>query len=271
MAILILYALIFLNSIGYFLILFWNTNINSILITILAIVLGILATALFYAITFFIYILIARKLKPGNKLNSKILHGYSNLVLHFTNVKLKVYGKENIKKGETYFFAPNHKSMMDIVTMYNIVATGFVAKKEVLNMPLIKNFFKTMGVVTIDRENDREAAKSLIQASKYLKNGINMCVFPEGGIKTRETDEIIDVKAGAFKIAYKAEVPIIPISFINNRLLAENCPKKKTNVYCKIHKPILYSEYKDLTTFELGEMISKIVNDGIKELNEGVK
>ena len=90
-------------------------------------------------------------------------------------------------------------------------------------------------------------------------------IFPEGGIKTRETEEMIEIKPGAYKLAEWSESAISPVSIIGT---SKNATRKKfrtLHVKVIIHKPITKDDYKDLNTTELGEKVFGIVNEGIKD------
>lgn len=264
---LILFMFMFPIGFGALFTFIFNTYTNmplgaSIPISIL---IGIVLFALFVAILFFGYIPIAKRIKPTNKFNKVYIKQYAIFALFVTRIKLKVVGMENLKdfdlNNEKYILTPNHKSLMDVVAIYKMFpGIGFIAKKEVYDMPLIPAYFHAMGVVPIDRNNDRQAAKGILEGIKRVKNKEPMCIFTEGGIKTRETDRMVELKPGAFKLAIKAEANIIPISFKNNHLISKNSPKRKTKVTMYIHKPIRYEDYKDMSTQEIAEMVNKIVN-----------
>lgn len=242
-----------------------NTNILLGFEIVISILIGIVLYAIFVAILFFGYIPIAKKISPVNKFNKALIKQYAGFALYVTKVKVKVEGLENIKdfdlKKEKFVVTPNHKSLLDVVAIYKVFpGIGFIAKKEVYDMPIIPAYFKAMGVVPIDRNNDRKAAVGILEGIKKVKRNEPMCIFTEGGIKTRETDKMVELKPGAFKLPLKAEASIIPVSFKNNHLISKNSPKRKTRVTMYIHKPIRYEEYKDMNTQEIAVMVHEIVN-----------
>ena len=105
----------------------------------------------------------------------------------------------------------NHRSIfdplivMDKLRRYHI---AFVSKPENFSIPIAGRIAHAAGFLTIDRENDRNALKSILIAADYLKRGVcNMAIYPEG---TRsKTEEMLPFHAGSLKIAQKAMVPIV--------------------------------------------------------------
>lgn len=86
---------------------------------------------------------------------------------------------------------------------------GFIAKKEAKKIPFVPTWMDYLGCVFIDRENPREAVKALNEAADKIKSGYSIIIFPEG---TRsKSDNMGQFKGGAFKIAEKTRVPIVPV------------------------------------------------------------
>lgn len=96
-----------------------------------------------------------------------------------------------------------------------------MGKHEILKYPLIKTYFKYLHI-PVNREDKRQAAQSMLQAKKKLAEGWSIVIFPEGGIPDDTAPEMAEFKPGAFVLAKKNNVPIIPITLRNHyRLLSE--------------------------------------------------
>ena len=121
------------------------------------------------------------------------------------------------------------------------------------------------GAVPINRENDREAAKSIIKAIKLVKSGLSMIIFPEGGIKSRETEEMVNLRAGAYKLVTKSEVDLLPVTILGNTKIKEATLFKKAKVKIIIHSAIKKEEYNNMTTQEIGLKVQNIINGDINE------
>lgn len=223
----------------------------------------IISIALSLLIRFVVLVVLANifyKAKPNSKFIRFYAKATANFLRQMSNVSCKYEGRENLTDGPFVLF-PNHKSLTDFLCVY--VGTnkkmGFVAKKELLNNYYIKRFGKGIDCVFVDRENDRSAAESIIQAIKNVKSGTNMCIFPEG---TR-TDgrEMLEGRAGAYKIAIKSKAAIIPVSIKNSHVIRFRSPWRRTKVILKYHKPIMYEEYKDMNTQDLEKKVRDIINE----------
>ncbi len=164
------------------------------------------------------------------------------------NVVLDIKGYDNLPKG-TALLTPNHQSWIDSVCMVAALAkqTGesdvqhkkavFLAKKEILEKKSFKGWGKITNTFFIDRKNTRESLKQLDAMGKYAKeNNDLMVIFPEG---TRTKDgKLQEFKTGAFRLAKKEFVPIIPVT-INNSYKGANFDRKgKAHVEIIFGKPI---------------------------------
>ena len=119
------------------------------------------------------------------------------------------FGQENIPEG-TCVFMGNHQSILDIPVLRNSAGRtiDFVAKKELLKVPVVGYWISHINSVALDRENPREGIKAISKAVENVKEGYTFAVFPEG---TRSKDgKIHEFKKGSGKIATKPKVPIVP-------------------------------------------------------------
>lgn len=230
------------------------------------ILIGLLAASLFVLSTFFI----GRYLTKMGKVTGRIRHFYVWNIADFVRmfivrIRIKVIGKENIPKDTNYVVYGNHKSNVDPIIIVSALRTrmGFAAKSELFGVKLLNGWIDNIGCININRENDREAVREILKGIGYVKQGLSMGIFPEGGIKSRDTNYMVDVKPGAYKLATKAGVPIVPIALIGSRYIKDRAPKKSTKVTMVIGKPIYEEEYKEMTTVELGDHVFKIINDMI--------
>lgn len=235
---------------------------------ILWIFLAIISSILSIAIYALFFLLVGSKTKPTNRYKHFILRNVCFLAIKFQRIKIVIKGKENIL-DEPFVVYANHKSKMDPLLIYysmNRVCSA-IGKKSLFVNPLMKLVSKTYGAIPLDRENDREAAKSIIMGIKSVKKGLSMIIFPEGGIKTRDTDEMVSLRAGAYKLATKAEVAVLPVSIIGSSKIATKKFFHKITVELIFHKPIFKEEYKQLNTTQLGLMVENIINEGIASEN----
>ena len=228
--------------------------------------LGLISTVIIFVGWLYLIVLpIIKRLNP----NSKLKIFYTVHILKMINivcgVKVKVIGKENLTKETKVLYVSNHKSMIDPVVMYEAMGCKgptAAAKSDLWDIKPLLPFLNAFRVIKINRSSDREAAKSIVDGIKYMKEGNGIILYPEGGIKTRELEQMVAVKPGAYKLAMKSEAVIQPMALIGSAKIS----KRKlfslpTVVTVKILPAITYDEYKDLNTHELAYKILEIVNE----------
>ncbi len=184
--------------------------------------------------------------------------------LRIAGTKVIAIGEENIPKDTAVLYVGNHRSFFDILVTYVRVPrpTGYISKKEMLKWPLLNIWMKNLHCLFLDRENIKEGLKTILTAVDKVKNGISICIFPEG-TRNKEADTFLPFHEGSFKIAEKGDVPIIPMTIVNSAAIFENqFPRiKKTTVVVEYGKPIYVKELDKDTKKSLGAYTQKIISD----------
>ncbi len=150
--------------------------------------------------------------------SGRVQHGFARLwswlILTTAMCPLRVEGLENVDLSRAAIYASNHQSALDIPSLYVGLQFQFriMAKKELFSYPFMGWHLKRSGQIPIERENARSSLKSLIRASETVRDGMPLLVFPEGG---RTPDGTIKpFLGGAFYVAIKAGVPIVPMALV---------------------------------------------------------
>jgi 1-acyl-sn-glycerol-3-phosphate acyltransferase len=126
--------------------------------------------------------------------------------------RIRVHGTNNLRREETYVYMANHSSLIDTPALFAYLPYQFkiMAKKELFYVPFMGWHLWTSGNFPVDRSDGRKTAKSLRAVIEGVKGGKSLAVFPEG---TRTPDgHLQEFKPGAFKIALRAGVPIVPVT-----------------------------------------------------------
>lgn len=141
-----------------------------------------------------------------------VIQKYVKNSLKKANIKLEVSGQENLPKGNVLFVA-NHANWADAFIMMSVVdrPIGMIIAKEANweNFSFIKGWTSMLNCLYLDRNNNRNAIKTINEACEILKAKSSMGVFPEG-VVTR-SNELYQFRDGAFRMAVKSQVPIVPI------------------------------------------------------------
>lgn len=140
--------------------------------------------------------------------------GWSWLIMKSIFSPVKVTGLDKIDISKPHVYASNHASALDIPVLYVNLPFQFriAFKKELLSYPVIGWHLKRSGQVCIDQQNPGRSISSIRAALKGIKAGLPLVIFPEGG---RTPDgEIKPFLAGAFFLAIKAQVDIVPLALV---------------------------------------------------------
>lgn len=115
-----------------------------------------------------------------------------------------------------YVVCMNHGSYLDIIHAFNVIPHYFLfmGKHELLKWPLLRIFFKDMHIA-VNRASSAGAAKAFRKAGQALEGGVSVCIFPEGTIPL-SAPRMKSFKDGAFRLAVEKQVPIVPITFVDN-------------------------------------------------------
>lgn len=184
------------------------------------------------------------------------------------NVHIDAHGVENIPKENGFMFFPNHQGLYDVLAIMEACPVPFsvVAKKEVADIPFLKQVFACLRAYMLDRDDVRQAMQVIIDVSNEVKNGRNYLIFPEG-TRSKNGNQIGEFKGGSFKAATKAKCPIIPVAIIDSFKPFDTKSIRQVTVQVHFLEPLYYEEYKDMKTTE----IASIVHDRIqKTINENI-
>ncbi|MBO4501187.1 MAG: 1-acyl-sn-glycerol-3-phosphate acyltransferase [Clostridia bacterium] len=212
--------------------------------------------------------------KPVTK-NSRFYRGLVDLTLPslFKIARVKVIST-GTDKAEGVFPATvvcNHIHAIDpavILKELPELRLGFIGKKEIYTeMPFVARFMHKLCCLPLDRENTREAAKTILQAIDLIKKKtVSIGVFPEG--YTSPDGELHEFRNGAFKIATKSECPIIVCTVIGTDEAVKHLFRKKNTVYFDVLEVIPADEVRALSTAELSERIHKTMAQNIQKRRE---
>lgn len=190
---------------------------------------------------------------------------WSKRTLKIMGTTLEIRGKENILQGPCLFVA-NHQSYFDVPIIVTLAKSpmGFVAKKQLGEIPFFGVWIKRTRSLFLDRDNTREAIRTIGEGVKLLQEGHSLGLFPEG---TRSKGGPVgEFKKGSLKLGTKSGVPIIPVTIDGAaKILEETGRLKKAHVIVTVDKPIYP---KELSKEEQNQLTDVIRNQIIKNLNE---
>lgn len=260
-----------------FLLLFVGISVSLTFLTrmyeyyiILWVACGIFGALIILIIFALLFLSIGQKTTPKSKFKVFILRNALWLTFKYNHTKVTSEGLENVPYNQPFVIYSNHKSMLDPAAIYIEInrTVSAVGKSTLWENKFMAMICRCFGALPMNRENDREAAKNMIAAIKAVKNGLPMIIFPEGGIKTREVEEMVDLKAGAYKLAMKANAPIIPTTIIGSSDISKKKRKEVKHIHVIFHKAITKDDYAGKTTLEVGTYVESLINEDIRKYEQ---
>ena len=198
---------------------------------------------------------------------TRILHAFartwSKLIMATILSPVKVSGLEHIDTSKPHVYAVNHASALDIPVLYVDLPFQFriVFKKELLSYPIIGWHLKRSGQVCIDQQRPSRSVAAIRSAVKSLQAGMPLVIFPEGG---RTADgELKPFLPGAFFLAIKAQVDIVPVALVGTyELLPMNTYHIKPRpLEMRVGQPISTASYSMREMEALSERVHRAMEE----------
>ena len=174
---------------------------------------------------------------------------------------VRAEGRNTIRMRDCYVIVSNHQSQLDILLAFNLFFPfKWVSKAEVFKIPFIGWNMYLNRYIKLKRGDKRGIAKMFVDCEKALADGNSLFVFPEG---TRsETGSLKPFKSGAFILAQKMKIPILPVVISGTK---GALPKYSMNFHgsqkmsIRVLEPVPYERFANLSAKETGDMISNII------------
>lgn len=143
---------------------------------------------------------------------------WAKIILIGMGFPWKIDREQELEKGKSYMLVANHTSMTDIMLMLVVSKNPFVfvGKKELVKIPIFGFFYKRTCIL-VDRNSSKSRFEVFKRAQARLNQGLSICIFPEGGVPEDESVLLDEFKDGAFRLAIEHQIPIVPMSFPDNK------------------------------------------------------
>ncbi|MBR2903697.1 MAG: 1-acyl-sn-glycerol-3-phosphate acyltransferase [Clostridia bacterium] len=250
----------------------------AVLWILLAILVEIVAVVL---VCFILWILIATIL--GWCVNTKKDHIKRNkfyawyfetslsVILNLLRVKVHYEGDELVPKDEKFLLVSNHVSNYDSLAVHKAMRKygfGVISKPSNLKIPFFGRMTRKCNFYPIDRENARNAVKTINVAAEAIKAGeASMIVYPEG-TRNKSAQGLLPFHNSVFKVAQKAKCPIVVISTRGTEKVHKCAPFRKSHIYLKVLEVIPTEEVMATRTSEIGAKVEGLLLADEKEWRE---
>lgn len=202
------------------------------------------------------------------------IRGVFRFILKVSGVTYEVQGLENIPGDRAVLYVGNHRSYFDILIGYVTVPglTGFVAKKEMLKIPFLREWMRMLNCLFLDRVDIKEGLKTILEGIEKVKSGVSIWIFPEGTRNENEDiSDLLTFHEGSLKIAQKSGCPVICVAITGTADIFErHLPFIKPSHVCIRYGEPIY--IKDLPADKRkfpGAYTRDIISDMLKNMKEG--
>lgn len=200
---------------------------------------------------------------------NKMVPLWARQSLEITKSTVETEGLENIP-DEPVVFVGNHTSYADIVVLLGYLKEGeavpLVGKAGLKKVPYIGRWMSVIHCIFLNRHNTRQAVQSIQEAIKLVKSGQSLIVFPEG---TRtKTGQLNPFLSGAFKIAQKSKVKVVPFCIKNADKISKpgSFSINSAHVVLKVLPPIDTTRYTVKEWRALPQLAEEKVQEGLATL-----
>jgi len=153
-------------------------------------------------------------LDRSGKTSHRVVSFWSGLLLRLYGMRITVEGLDRVDLRRPRLYAANHLSALDIPLLYRYLPFQFriIAHRIVFRLPLVGWHLRATGQLMIDPESVSLSRRAIREAVRTLKRGMPLVIFPEG--ERSPTGQMRPFRRGAFYVAFKAEVDVVPIAIL---------------------------------------------------------
>lgn len=196
-----------------------------------------------------------------------LLDSATAMAMKLLRIRIHVNGVEKIPKDTKVLFVGNHRSNFDpIVTWYALKKwkIAFVSKPSNFQIPFFGRIIRKCCFMPIDRENPRKAIVTINKAAKLLKKQeVSIGIYPEG---TRSKNcELLPFHNGVFKIAQKAETPIVVLCVTGTEKISTRTPFRRSDVYLDVLEVFSGANIKETKTEMIGMAVRRLIEMNIEK------
>ena len=198
---------------------------------------------------------------------------WAQFIIRILLLPVKVEGRENLVKGQSYVFVANHQGAFDIFLIYGFLSRNFkwMMKRQIRQMPFVGKACESAHHIFVDKRGASKIRETYDRARQTLQGGMSLVVFPEGARSF--TGHMGVFKRGAFMLADDIELPVVPLTINGSFDIMPRTRDMKWVVWhplrLTIHKPILPVGKGTDNIKYLEEESYKVVMSGLEEQYQG--
>lgn len=193
----------------------------------------------------------------------RVVDLYLEAIVPLVRIHIHTSGMEKVPQSGRFLLVCNHCSNLDPIILMRCFPKqqlAFISKKENRDMFIVGPMMHKLLGQLINRENDREALKTILRCIQILKEDqASVAVFPEGGILSKD-GKLHTFRPGVFKIAQKAKVPIVVCTLHNTLPVIPNMKHlRRSDVEMNLLEVIPAEELQGVTTVDIAKRVHGIM------------
>ncbi|MDR0413234.1 MAG: 1-acyl-sn-glycerol-3-phosphate acyltransferase [Dysgonamonadaceae bacterium] len=197
---------------------------------------------------------------------------WSRIVCFITLCPVKVEGRENLNRNQSYIFVANHQGIYDIFLIYGYlnVPIKWMMKQSLRKIPFVGKACEMAGFIFVDNSSPKSVVKTIQDAEQKLKRGASVALFPEGSRTT--TGRLGKFKKGAYQMAIDLKLPIVPVTINGSfRVMPKGFYRIRPHkMELLIHKPLSTENLNPGNVREAALQISRLIELSRTEIESGL-
>ena len=226
-----------------------------------------LTTLVMFPVMILLYLLTVWK-DPGRYLVGRAFRQIGVLTFKVNPLwTVRISGTRIENPRRPYVVVSNHESFADILLLCNLSwEMKWMSKVEILRIPYLGWMMRLAGDIPVDRGSRESAGKAMELCRRTLKNRVPVMIFPEGTRST--TDDLLPFKDGAFRLAIKTGVAILPLALVGTRdaLAKHDWRFGRADAHVRVLPPIEVTGYTLKTVDDLKDKVRKRIDEARREM-----
>lgn len=198
-----------------------------------------------------------------------LLNGVTVIALWIMRVRVHVSGVQKLPADTRVLFVSNHRSNFDPIVTWHALKKwniAFISKAGNFKIPIFGRLIRRCCFMVIDRENPRNAIKTIQKAARIIDKGeASVGVYPEGTRNRTLEQELLPFHNGVFKVAQKAGAPIAVLTVCGTEKIHKNYPLRASHVYVDVVDVIPAERAAQMRTEVIGQEVRTKIMRQIKE------
>ena len=226
---------------------------------------------LFYTLFLFVLSLFINKKKPVTKAHHgmrRLTVETMELIMIVGRIRVHAEGLERIDRKKPFLLVANHRSMIDpFLPLVLVKGTEivYICKPEILKMPIAGSIAHICGYPFIDRENNREALKTIFRAVDIIREEhTSVGIYPEGS-RNKTDAPLLPLHPGSFAIAKRANAPIVVAATRNTGNALKRIILHRTDVYFRVVDVLPAESLAGRSTQEIADLVREMLEAALGE------